>query len=113
MSEINVTPILKQFLLSITGNDIMRTNNNDYACIDKFLDSERFNKALTEANGVKTEESNCNIKCVSTSTWQFSYDEDFIDIEMTLEIPDNKDPYDILLEHVPDDIAPTIWYRSI
>ena len=50
---------------------------------------------------------------VSTRTWEFSYDEDFADIEMTLDVPDNEDPYDLLLEHVPDDIAPTLWYRAV
>lgn len=43
MSDLNVKPILKQFLLSITGNDIiMRTNNNDYGCIDRFIESDGF-----------------------------------------------------------------------
>ena len=70
MSELNVKPILKQFLLSITGNDIMRTNNNDYGCIDRFLDSERFDKALKQANGATTGDGNCNIPCVTASYFE-------------------------------------------
>lgn len=38
--------ILKSFLRSITGNDIMQTNNNNYECVDKFMSSEKY-KELT------------------------------------------------------------------
>lgn len=70
MSELNVKPILKQFLLSITGNDIMKTNNNEYGCIDRFLESERFEKALKQANGVTTGDDNCNIPLVTASYFE-------------------------------------------
>ena len=34
--------LLKQFLLSISGNDIMKTNNDDYGCIERFINSDRY-----------------------------------------------------------------------
>ena len=34
--------ILKAFLSSITGNDIMKTNNADYGCVSRFLESEKY-----------------------------------------------------------------------
>ncbi len=69
-----------------------------YALMEEFADSE-----------VK----NLTIPVVSTRTWEFSYDEQFDCIEMTLEVPNNKDPYDVLLEQVPEDVAPRLWYRCI
>lgn len=52
-------------------------------------------------------------KEMSWRTWEFSFDEEFDSIEMKLEVPNNKDPYDILLEHVPKDIADKLWYRCV
>jgi len=54
MSELNVKPILRQFLVSITGNDIMQTNNDNYDCIDSFIESDRFQVALKQANVIDT-----------------------------------------------------------
>jgi len=68
---------------------------------------------MCEGKNADTGTRQLTIPDVSTRTWEFSYDEDFADIEMTLEVPDNKEPYDVLLEHVPDDIAPALWYRVI
>ena len=89
---------LLQTLVNATGAEF----ENEKLAVDIMA------KTITEA--VK---NNAVLPIVSTRTWEFSYDEDFTDIEMTLDVPNDKDPYDILLEHVPDDIATTLWYRAI
>lgn len=32
----------------------MKTNNNDYGCVKRFLKSERYQKALKQANEIET-----------------------------------------------------------
>ena len=53
MSDLEVRKVLKQFLLSITGNDIMQTNNDNYDCIDRFIESDRYQDLLEQANDVR------------------------------------------------------------
>ena len=68
MSDLKIEKVLKQFLLSITGNDIMQTNNNNYDCIDKFIESDRYKNLLEQANGAdKSTESALNLPVVSIS----------------------------------------------
>jgi len=44
--------ILKAFLRSITGNDIMRTNNDDYSCVDEFMQSDKYKELQQVKNNV-------------------------------------------------------------
>lgn len=41
--------ILKAFLRSITGNDIMQTNNDNYDCVYEFMKSDKY-KELQQIN---------------------------------------------------------------
>jgi len=43
--------ILKAFLGSITGNDIMKTNNADYGCVDAFMESDKY-KELSQVDNI-------------------------------------------------------------
>lgn len=68
MSDLKVEEVLKQFLLSITGNDIMQTNNNNYDCIDKFIKSDRYKNLLEQANGAeKSDTPALNLPVVNNS----------------------------------------------
>jgi len=42
--------ILKSFLKSITGNDIMQTNNGNYDCVDKFMLSDKYKELTSVKN---------------------------------------------------------------
>ncbi len=44
--------ILKAFLTSITGNDIMKTNNDDFGCVDEFINSFKYKELMQVKNDV-------------------------------------------------------------
>lgn len=90
-------------ILSI-HNDWRRDNTGDMPHVQPKILGEAIDLVVREFK-------NSNFQRIST--WEFSYDEDFSDIEITLKIPNGKDPYDVLLEHVPEDVASTLWDRSI
>ncbi len=71
MSDLEVKKVLKQFLLSITGNDIMQTNNDNYNCIDRFIENDRYQDLLEQANDVrKSPDPALPIHIVRVSTWE-------------------------------------------
>ena len=70
MSDLVVKNVLRQFLLSITGNDIMQTNNDNYDCVDMFIESDRYQDLLEQANDVqKNADPALPIHIVRVSTW--------------------------------------------